>query len=249
MSTDIAEPTVQGSSTDHYEMLIKEARQLQQRQRRRRWTIALVLVAVIGSTLTVTANGGRNPSRGSTLKPSTSSRSTTGNRAGTSARGRLLQAEEIDVAGPSEVIVGNFQGVFLTNDGGRNWINITPSVITSQPFLLSHLVTILSTNDNHIWLELEGDARTTFTAYSSSGGTTWAVLKNSASSPLSRPNESRSLRNGHVPKGLHIRTVYVASPSLAWAQATGPVIGNFTPTYLLRTTSGGQTWTAVKILK
>jgi hypothetical protein len=251
MTTTITEPLPQVASRDPTEMLIKEARQLQRRQHRRRWTLALVLAAVIAMVSVVASNGGRHLSPGSALNSQTSSRSSTGGRADAAAPGRMLQAEEMDVAGPSEVIVGNFQGVFRTIDGGHHWINITPPVITSQPVLLSHLDKILSTHGNRIWLELDGDARTTFTAYSSSGGMSWAVLKDSVSAPPSPPtmNDSRSLRKGHVPKGLHIQSVYVASPSLAWAQATGPAIGIFTPTYLLRTTSGGESWTAVRIPK
>lgn len=164
-----------------------------------------------------------------------------------STSGRLLQAQEVDATGPKELIVGNLQGVYRTIDSGRHWVNITPPAIVSQPILLSHLTKIVSVGGNRIWLELIGDTRFNFTPYSSDGGLSWRLLKNAA---VVLPSTQKLSATGFnpkesVPKGFRIRHRYFASSSLGWAQATGPEIGNFTPTYLLRTTNGGRTWTAV----
>jgi len=164
-----------------------------------------------------------------------------------STSGHLLQAQEVDATGPKELIVGNLQGVYRTIDSGRHWANITPPVIASQPILLSHLTKIVSIGGNRIWLELIGDARFKFTPYSSDGGLSWRLLKNTAVVPSSTQKWSTAglIAKASVPKGFRIRDLYIASPSLGWAQATGPEIGNLFPTYLLRTTNGGRTWTAV----
>jgi len=158
----------------------------------------------------------------------------------------LLQAQEVEVAGPRELIVGNFQGVYKTIDSGRSWITITPPVIASQPILLSHLNKIITIGGDRIWLQLIGDQRFNFTPYSSNDGLSWRLLKNAAIPASTKIKDATEiLPNGHVPKGFRIRHMYFASPSLSWAQATGPQMGDFTPTYLLRTTSRGRTWVTV----
>src|SRR5665213_1893194 len=164
-----------------------------------------------------------------------------------STSGHLLQAQEVDATGPKELIVGNLQGVYRTIDSGRHWVNITPPVIASQPIFLSHLTKIVSIGGHRVWLEFIGDTRFNFTPYSSDGGLSWRLLKSTAVVPSSTQKWSATGLNpkGSVPKGFRIRDLYLASPSFGWAQATGPEIGNFTPTYLLRTTNGGRTWTAV----
>jgi photosystem II stability/assembly factor-like uncharacterized protein len=164
-----------------------------------------------------------------------------------STSGHLLQAQEVDATGPKGLIVGNFQGVYRTVDSGRHWANITPPVIASQPILLSHLNKIVSIGGKRIWLELIGDAQIDFTPYSSNGGLSWRLLKNTAVVLPSTQKWSTTGLNpqASVPKGFRLRDRYLAPPPLGWAQATGPEIGNFTPTYLLRTTNGGGTWTAV----
>jgi len=166
-----------------------------------------------------------------------------------SASGRLLRAQEVDATRPKELIVGNLQGVYRTIDSGRRWVNITPPVIAAQPILLSHLTKIVSVGSNRIWLELNGDTRFNFTPYSSNGGLSWRLLKNTAVVPPSTQKWSTTglIPTASIPKGFRIRDLYVASPSLGWAQATGPEIGNLSPTYLLRTTNGGRTWTAVSM--
>jgi hypothetical protein len=67
MNTDIAELAVQDPAVDPLELLIKEARQLQQHHRRQRLVVVLVLGAVIVTVLLVGANGGRtNPKKATT---------------------------------------------------------------------------------------------------------------------------------------------------------------------------------------
>jgi hypothetical protein len=158
-----------------------------------------------------------------------------------------LQAQEIDVTGPQGLIVGNLYGVYKTVDSGRHWTNITPPSITSQPILLSHLGKIVSLGGSRIWLELEGDARIDFTPYSSNGGLSWRSLKTTAvvTYPIQEWRTSGLSPKAHVPKGLRVLDWYLASPSLGWAQAAGPEIGIFTPTYLLRSTNDGRTWTVI----
>ena len=56
MTTRIAESIIQDVSTDPYEMLIKEARQIQLRHRQR-WAITLALVVVIAAILATFASG------------------------------------------------------------------------------------------------------------------------------------------------------------------------------------------------
>lgn len=158
-----------------------------------------------------------------------------------------LQAQEIDVTGPTGLIVGNLQGVYRTIDSGRDWTNITPPAISSQPILLSHIDEIVSLGADRIWIELEGDPRMDFTPYSANGGLSWRSLKSTAavSYPIKKWSTSRLGATAHVPKGVRILDWYFVSPSLGWAQAAGPRIGIFTPTYLLRSTNDGRTWTTV----
>jgi hypothetical protein len=162
-----------------------------------------------------------------------------------STSGNLLQAQEVDVAGPRELIVGNLHGVYKTTDAGRLWISITPSTIAAQPILLSHVSKIVSIGDQRIWLELVGDARLDFTLYSSNGGMSWRKLDSTDSLPTTKKVVSAINPNGRVAKHFHILHSYYASPILGWAQAIGPPIGNFFPTYLLRTINRGRTWTTV----
>lgn len=51
--------------------------------------------------------------------------------------------------------------------------------------------------------------------------------------------------HGSVPAGLKIRSAVRSPGGLSWALAWGPSIGSYFPTYLLRSTNGGQAWTTV----
>jgi photosystem II stability/assembly factor-like uncharacterized protein len=48
-----------------------------------------------------------------------------------------------------------------------------------------------------------------------------------------------------VPTGLSIDAIDYLSPTLGWAEAAGPPIGDLYPTYLLRTTDGGRDWSKI----
>jgi hypothetical protein len=67
MTTELVEPETKDDWTDPLEMLIKEARQLQRRQRRKGWAVLLVALAVVGAALFFAAGDGRRPPRGVTL--------------------------------------------------------------------------------------------------------------------------------------------------------------------------------------
>jgi hypothetical protein len=62
LTTKIDEPMVQDLSTDPNAMLIEEARKIQRRIRRQRWSIALAVLVVVVSALVI-VEGGRAPSR------------------------------------------------------------------------------------------------------------------------------------------------------------------------------------------
>jgi hypothetical protein len=74
MNTGIAEPSIQDPSTDPFEMLFKEARELQRQHRRRRWAAVLALIVLIAAVTVAVAGGGRSSSPGLASNPSTSSR-------------------------------------------------------------------------------------------------------------------------------------------------------------------------------
>jgi hypothetical protein len=61
MTTDIAEETAQSASSEAPEMLIKEARDIQDRHRRQRWAIALAVLVIVVAVLAVAAGGSRTP--------------------------------------------------------------------------------------------------------------------------------------------------------------------------------------------
>jgi photosystem II stability/assembly factor-like uncharacterized protein len=99
--------------------------------------------------------------------------------------GGVLKANEAGVTGPHALIVANLVGIYKTTDAGRHWTNITPPLISSQPEILSHLVSIVSFGNERIWLECEGDARFDFIPYTWNGGTTWrtSVLPSDVDNP------------------------------------------------------------------
>ena len=51
--------------------------------------------------------------------------------------------------------------------------------------------------------------------------------------------------HGTAPRGLKIQDALRAPGGPSWALAAGPVLGSYYPTYLLRSTNNGQTWTTV----
>jgi photosystem II stability/assembly factor-like uncharacterized protein len=55
----------------------------------------------------------------------------------------------------------------------------------------------------------------------------------------------RAPTHGSVPAGLKIRSAVRSPGGLSWALASGPAIASYFPTYLLRSTNGGQVWTTV----
>jgi photosystem II stability/assembly factor-like uncharacterized protein len=55
----------------------------------------------------------------------------------------------------------------------------------------------------------------------------------------------RASAHGAVPAGLKITDAVRSPGGPSWAQASGPTIGSYFPTYLLRSTDGGRAWTIV----
>jgi photosystem II stability/assembly factor-like uncharacterized protein len=55
----------------------------------------------------------------------------------------------------------------------------------------------------------------------------------------------RASAHGSVPAGLKITSAVRSPGGPSWALASGHAIGSYYPTYLLRSTDGGQAWTAV----
>jgi photosystem II stability/assembly factor-like uncharacterized protein len=137
MTTEVVEPKTKDVSTEPSEMLIREARQLQRRYRRRRWAILFTLVAVIVAVVVGAAGGGRSPSRGLTLNASPSSRSNATRSDGASAvipGGQFVQSLW-PVGGQTSwaytqnvaALSNGGQGIELTNNGGRTWRDVTPN--------------------------------------------------------------------------------------------------------------------------
>jgi hypothetical protein len=134
MNTEIAEPIVQYPSTDPYEMLIKEARQVQRRHRRRRWTTVVVLMVLVAAVTVVAAGGGRSRTPGSTLKSPTSSRSSAppplGSQVNSTSLGLNTTVDSVDMLSSTlgYSIISNdpfhpTSPVYLavTHSGGARW--------------------------------------------------------------------------------------------------------------------------------
>jgi photosystem II stability/assembly factor-like uncharacterized protein len=137
-----------------------------------------------------------------------------------------LKASEVEVTGPESLILGNFDGIYKTTDAGRHWTTITPPLITSELVILSHIVSIVSVGNEHIWLECEGDSRFDFIPYSSNGGTTWStgILPNGADNPTE---------------------LQFPSSKVGWLTAN---IGSSHVQATYRTSDGGETWVKVTSL-
>jgi BNR/Asp-box repeat len=56
---------------------------------------------------------------------------------------------------------------------------------------------------------------------------------------------TRITTHGLAPAGLTVRYAIRFPGGLSWALASGPDLGSYFPTYLLRSTNGGRTWTTV----
>ena len=78
------------------------------------------------------------------------------------------------------------------------------------------------------------------------GGTSW---RHSGHRPkITVPSSVSGVRvatDGSVPAGLKIENAIRSPGGPSWALASGPVLGSYFPTYLLRSTDGGQAWTTL----
>jgi hypothetical protein len=74
------------------------------------------------------------------------------------------------------------------------------------------------------------------------GGSTWSVEAIGRKLPLG-PIAPGVPKYVAAPAGFQLRNVYRATGRLLWAQAWGRPIGEFTPTYLLRSDNDGRSWT------
>ncbi len=76
------------------------------------------------------------------------------------------------------------------------------------------------------------------------GGASWKV--SSSKVPARAPSDGMPVTpKGTLPEGLTLRSATSAGGGLIWAQAWGPNQGTSTPTYLLRSTNKGKTWSWV----
>ncbi len=103
MTTDVTELMVHALSTDPNEMLIEEARKLQQRHRRR-WIIAFALAVVIAAIVVILAGAGGTPSRGQVANSSRSTRSSATSSYNAPARIHSQVPQIVIRAGTSNVL-------------------------------------------------------------------------------------------------------------------------------------------------
>jgi photosystem II stability/assembly factor-like uncharacterized protein len=152
--------------------------------------------------------------------------------------------------------------MYRTRDGGRTWQPVRLPAIrgykldgAEQPQSFGGEMVVAARLRNG-----SGTVRTGFYD-TDDGGATWKahlapaggaafVAAKASWFTLSGPrlyattNAGRTWRETrtHTPTGDAIDTIDYLSPTIGWAEAYGPAIGNLHPRYLLRSTDGGRTW-------
>lgn len=125
-----------------------------------------------------------------------------------------------------------------SSNGGRVWHSVKfPGAVSGLVF----------TSSDDGWATVNGVNGRRMVYKSTDGGAAWSVCRGSRGRLCRHPVIARTTipSRGAVPSGLRIWYAIRAPRGLAWAQAWGPALGNFTPTYLLRSDDGGKTWTSV----
>lgn len=126
-----------------------------------------------------------------------------------------------------------------SRDGGHRW-RVARIAGSTQ---MSNLVFV---NPRHGWVTDTTSKYRRVQYRTTDGGTTW---RRSGRRPrLTVPSTVSGVRaptHGSVPAGLKITTAVRSPGGLSWALASGPAIGSYFPTYLLRSTNGGRAWTTV----
>jgi photosystem II stability/assembly factor-like uncharacterized protein len=160
--------------------------------------------------------------------------------------------------------------MYRTADGGRTWQRVRLPALHGYELVAAAEPKVSGDGAVVVITRLRsagGVARTAFYA-SEDGGASWhahlapgagkgasAALAANGSDwfALSRAdlfattNAGRTWQETTVrtPTGDSINAIDYLSPTIGWAEAAGPTIGNLYPTYLLRTSNGGRTWSEV----
>jgi photosystem II stability/assembly factor-like uncharacterized protein len=162
---------LQTPNADDLEVLFKEAKQ---RERRRRLFVVGVIVIVLGGAGIgyVASRGAAPPSHQAVRTPADGPTTPAANGVGPGPA--PAGALNIRPAGPGEGFVENFSGVYRTVDDGVTWQTMTPSLLSSNPVLFSHVLGVTSYGTDRVWLLVSADAGFgTQLVYTWNGGSSW----------------------------------------------------------------------------
>ena len=160
--------------------------------------------------------------------------------------------------------------VYRTDDGGRTWQQVRLPTLRGYKLTAVEQPEFFGGDVVIVIARLRTAGGTTRTAFyeSGDGGASWhaslapgagtgasaAFARNgsdwfalSAAELFASTNAGRTWEEAGVraPTGDSIDAIDYLSPTIGWAEAAGPPIGDLYPTYLLRTTDGGRNWSRV----
>ena len=160
--------------------------------------------------------------------------------------------------------------MYRTEDGGRTWQRVRLPAVRGYKLIAADQPESFGGSVVIVIARLRSAGRTTRTAFYESedggaswhpqlaprsgggtsaafaaGGSDWFVLI--GAELFATPDAGRTWQAVGVrtPAGLSIDAIDYLSPTIGWAEAAGPPIGERYPTYLLRTTDGGRDWSEV----